>query len=175
MTWTPPELERAAQHARRFIAGLGTRDVTSAVDADVLGNALGDLPNHPVEPAAVIDELAEAAEPGLVASGGGRYFGYVTGGALPVATAADWLVSAWDQNAAFYPMSPAAAIIEEVTGRWIADLLGVPVTASFGFTTGTQSAHTVALAAARHAVLARVGWDVEAHGLVGSPSVTVLA
>lgn len=174
-TWSSPELERAAFHAGRFLADLGARDVTATLDADALRDALGDVPDHPMDPATVIDHLAEAAEPGLVASGGGRYFGYVTGGTLPVATAADWLVSAWDQNAAFHPMSPAAAIIEEVTGRWIGDLLGLPTTASFGFTTGTQSAHIVALAAARHAVLERVGWNVEDQGLAHSPALTVVA
>ena len=170
-----PELDRGALHAARFLAGLGARDVTTEVDADALGESLGSLPAHPMEPATVIDDLARALEPGLVASGGGRYFGYVTGGALPVATAADWLVSAWDQNAAFYPMSPAVAVVEDVTGRWIADLLGLPATASFGFTTGTQSAHIVALAAARHAVLGRASWDVERDGLAGGPPVTVVA
>ena len=171
---TAPELEHAAFHASRFLAGLGGRDVTSPVDADLLREALGTIPDHPLDPTMVIDDLVKAVEPGLVASGGGRYFGYVTGGTLPVATAADWLVSTWDQNAAFYPMSPAAAIVEEVAGRWVADLLGVPATASFGFTTGTQGAHVVALAAARHAVLERAGWDVETRGLAGSPPLTVI-
>jgi len=95
-----------------------------------------------------------AAEPGLVASAGPRYFGFVTGGALPAALAADWSVSAWDQCAAFHSLSPAAAI-EEVTAAWILDLLGLPATASVGFVTGGQGANTTCLAAARHAVLAR--------------------
>jgi len=119
--------------------------------------------------------LADAADAGLVASAGPRYFGFVTGGSLPVALAADWLVSSWDQNAALHVMSPAAAAIEQAAAGWILDLLGLPTTASVGFVTGAHTANVAALAAARHDVLRRAGWDVEADGLQGAPRVHVVA
>jgi len=122
----------------------------------------------------VVDALAAGAEPGLVATAGPRHFGFVIGGALPAALAADWLVSAWDQNAAFHSLSPAAAAIEEITSAWTLELLGLPETASVGFVTGGQGANTTCLAAARNAVLARAGWDVERDGLNGAPAVRVL-
>ncbi len=122
----------------------------------------------------VIDALAAGAEPGLVATAGPRHFGFVIGGALPAALAADWLVSAWDQNAAFHSLSPAAAAIEEITAAWALDLFGLPETAGVGFVTGGQGANTTCLAAARHAVLAEAGWDVEADGLIGAPPLRIL-
>ena len=123
------------------------------------------LPEHGEAPDVVIDALAAGAEPGLVATAGPRHFGFVIGGALPAALAADWLVSAWDQNAAFHSLSPAAAAIEEITAAWALDLFGLPETASVGFVTGGQGANTTCLAAARHAVLAKAGWNVEDDGL----------
>ena len=120
-------------------------------------------------------ELAAAAEPGLVASAGPRYFGFVTGGALPAALAADWLTSAWDQNAGLHSMSPAAAAAEQTVGRWVLELLGLPPSAGFGLVTGAQMANVSALAAARHGVLRAAGWDVEAQGLAGAPAVRVIA
>jgi glutamate/tyrosine decarboxylase-like PLP-dependent enzyme len=122
----------------------------------------------------VIDELARGADPGLAAIPGPRYFGFVMGGSLPVALAADWLTSAWDQNACLEVMSPAAAEVEEACERWVVDLLGLPAGASAGFVTGAQGANTTCLAAARHAVLRDAGWDVAAGGLAGAPSVDVL-
>jgi glutamate/tyrosine decarboxylase-like PLP-dependent enzyme len=110
-----------------------------------------------------------------VATGSPRYFGFVIGGALPAALGADWLASAWDQNAGLYAAGPPAAVVEEVAGRWVLDLLALPATASFGFVTGCQMAHVTALAAARNDVLARAGWDVERRGLTGAPRVRVLA
>ena len=109
-----------------------------------------------------------------MASAGPRHFGFVIGGSLPAALAADWLVSAWDQCAGFHSLSPAAAAIEEITGEWTLDLLGLPAGASVGFVTGGQGANTTGLAAARHAVLARAGWDVERDGLIGAPRVNVV-
>ena len=122
----------------------------------------------------MVARLATAVEPGLVASAGARYFGFVIGGALPAALAADWLTSAWDQNAGLYVCGPSAAIVEEVAGAWTAELLGLPAGASFGFVTGCQMAHVTALAAARHALLEAVGWDVNERGLFGAPTIRVL-
>jgi glutamate/tyrosine decarboxylase-like PLP-dependent enzyme len=129
----------------------------------------------PTSPGEVLDELVAAAEPGLVASAGPRYFGFVTGGSLPAATAADVLAAGWDQLAFNAVTSPAAAVAEEVAGGWLRELLGIPATASVGFVTGGQAANTVGLAAARHHVLAQAGWDVERDGLHAAPAVRVLA
>ena len=123
----------------------------------------------------VIEDLAHDVEPGLVASAGPRYFGFVIGGALPVAVAADWLTSAWDQNGAGYVASPALSVAEEVAAGWVRDLLGLPAGCSVGFVTGCQMAHFTCLAAARHAVLRDAGWDVEAEGLHGGPALRVIA
>jgi glutamate/tyrosine decarboxylase-like PLP-dependent enzyme len=104
----------------------------------------------------------------------GRFFGFVIGGALPAALAADWLVTAWDQNTGLFAPSPATSIIEEVAGRWMLDLLGLPPESSFGFVTGGQMANTTALAAARHHVLAAIGWNVETDGLFGCPPIRLV-
>jgi glutamate/tyrosine decarboxylase-like PLP-dependent enzyme len=122
----------------------------------------------------VIEELAAAADPGIVAEAGGRYFGFVIGGAVPASIAADWLATAWDQNAALYVGGPSASVVEEVAGRWLIELLGLPGHASFGFVTGAQMASFTALAAARHHVLRNAGWDVERDGLTGAPRVRVV-
>ena len=134
----------------------------------------GPLPELPSDPREVIAQLAAAAEPGLVASPGGRYFGFVIGGALPAAVAADWLTSAWDQNAGLFVCGPSAAVVEEVVGAWTAELLGLPDEVSFGLVTGCQMAHVTALAAARHSVFAHVGWDVNERGLIGAPAAHVV-
>ena len=163
-------LRAAAGHAEAFLATLDARPVAARVDAAAIRAVLGGpLPEHGEDAAAVIDSLVSGAEPGLVASAGPRHFGFVIGGAVPAALAADWLVSAWDQCAAFHSLSAAAAAIEEIASAWTLDLLGLPPTASVGFVTGGQGANTTGLAAARHAVLERVGWDVERDGLVGAP------
>jgi glutamate/tyrosine decarboxylase-like PLP-dependent enzyme len=132
------------------------------------------VPERGEDSTIVIDALVAGIDPGLVAGAGPRYFGFVTGGALPAGLAADWLVSAWDQCAAFHSLSPAAAAIEEVASAWILDLLGLPATASVGFVTGGQGANITCLAAARHAVLARAGWDVGKDGLIGAPPLRIL-
>jgi glutamate/tyrosine decarboxylase-like PLP-dependent enzyme len=132
------------------------------------------LPDGPIEPARVVEELIRAAEPGIVTTSGPRYFGFVTGGALPAAVAADWLAAAWDQPAALYVMSPAASVVEEVAGAWLCDLLGLPPSASVGFVTGCHMANFTALAAARLEMLRRVGWDLEADGFSGSPPLRVI-
>jgi glutamate/tyrosine decarboxylase-like PLP-dependent enzyme len=168
-------LAAAAQHARAFLNAVDERPVASMVDASRVRKALGGpVPEHGEDPAVVIEGLVAGADAGLVASAGPRHFGFVVGGAVPAALAADWLVSAWDQNAAFHSLSPAAAAIEEVASAWVLDLLGLPAVASVGFVTGGQAANTTCLAAARHAVLAEAGWDVENDGLICAPPVRIL-
>jgi glutamate/tyrosine decarboxylase-like PLP-dependent enzyme len=135
----------------------------------------GPLQDGPVDPATVVAELLAGAGPGVMASNGPRFFGFVTGASLPAATAADWLVSTCDQNSGPGASSPVAAAVEEVAGEWVIAVLGLPPDASFTFTTGAQMANVVGLAAARHAVLARAGWDVERDGLWGAPPIRVVA
>lgn len=132
------------------------------------------LPEQGITASEVIAEMAESAGPGVVGSAGPRYFGFVIGGSLPVATAADWLTSVWDQNAGLYATSPAAAVVEEAAAGWLVQLLGLPSTASVGFVTGCGMANFAGLAAARHHVLRRVGWDVELDGLNESPAINVI-
>jgi glutamate/tyrosine decarboxylase-like PLP-dependent enzyme len=169
-------LERAAALAIDWLDRVGERPVGPPADLAALRAALGGpLPDGPSEPAGVVDALARAADPGLVASAGPRYFGFVTGGALPAALAADWLTSAWDQNGWTCVASPAASVAEEVAAAWLVDLFGLPAGTSTGFTTGATMASFTALAAARHAVLRRAGHDVEEQGLAGAPPIAVLA
>src|SRR5262249_32212964 len=151
------------------------RPVFPSVTPDELREALGGpLPEHPVPAREVVEELAANADPGIVAMGSGRYFGFVIGGALPAALAADWLTSTWDQNAGLFVCGPSASVVEEVAASWILELLGLPADSSVGFVTGAQMATVVALAAARHQVLADAGWDVGRDGLHGAPPVRVL-
>ncbi len=165
-------LTRACEIARDYVASRRSRPVFPAVSHEDLRAALGGpLPDDPVEPTVVVEALARAADPGLVTTTGPRYFGFVTGGALPAAMAAEWLVAAWDQNAGLNVMSPAAALVEEVAAGWLLDLLGLPESASAGFVSGCGMANATALAAARHELLRRSGWDVEARGLHGSPRI----
>ena len=131
------------------------------------------LQEKPIDAAAVVDELARLAEPGLMAIPSGRFFGWVMGGTLPAAMAADWLVSAWDQNAALRYATPATSAAEETAGRWLLDLLGLPAGSDVGFTTGATGSNFVGLAAARQFVLQGVGWDVAADGLSGAPRINV--
>ncbi len=168
--------QRAAQHAADYRAGLDERPVVPSADAGSLRTAFGGpLPAGPTEPAQVLEQLVTAAEPGLMSSAGPRFFGFVIGGALPAATAADIVAAGWDQCAFNAVLSPAAAAAEEAAGDWLKDLLGVPAGASVGFVTGAQEANTVGLAAGRHHVLAEAGWDVERDGLLGAPAVRVVA
>jgi glutamate/tyrosine decarboxylase-like PLP-dependent enzyme len=167
-------LARARGHADAFLAGVAERHVGERASAEELRAALGvQLTDEGVDPERVIDELVAAAEPGLVASAGPRFFGFVNGGSLPVTVAAEALVAAWDQNGGLYASSPANVIVEEVAAGWVLELLGLPAGASVGFVTGGQMANFTCLAAARHAVLARAGWDVETDGLHGAPAVEV--
>ena len=168
-------LARTAEIAAAYLAALETRPVGRPVDVAELRAAMGGpLPDGPSEPLAVVELLAATADAGLVASAGPRYFGFVVGGGLPAALAADWLASTWDQNAGLYILSPAAAVAEEIAAGWLVDLLELPAGTSVGFVTGATMANFTALAAARHAVLAKVGWDVERQGLQGAPQVTVV-
>ncbi len=168
-------LARTAALASDYLDSLATRPVGRPVDLVALRAALGGpIPDGPTDPIEVVEGLASAAEPGLVGSAGPRYFGFVIGGALPAALGADWLTSAWDQNAGLYVISPAAAVAEEVAGAWLIELLDLPTGTSVGFVTGATMANFTALAAARHGVLAKAGWDVERLGLQGAPPVTVV-
>src|SRR5579859_4467384 len=154
-------LSRTAAYAIDYVAGLPSRPVAARATLEELRRAFDHpLPPGPTEPALIIDELIAGAESGVVATGSPRYFGFVIGGALPAAVAADWLTSTWDQNAGLYVGGPSASVVEEVAGRWLLELLGLPGTASFSLVTGCQMAHFTALAAARHHVMAKQGWDV---------------
>jgi glutamate/tyrosine decarboxylase-like PLP-dependent enzyme len=165
----------AASRAADFRGATDERPIIPAFDLAALRVALGPLRDGPTSADVVIEDLATIIEPALVASAGPRYFGFVIGGALDAATAADILTTGWDQNAFNAVTSPGAALIEDVAGAWLMDVLGLPSDASFGFVTGGQAANTVSLAAARHYVLANAGWDVERDGLNGSPRVRVVA
>jgi glutamate/tyrosine decarboxylase-like PLP-dependent enzyme len=168
--------ERTAAYAADFVESLPTRPVAAQAEVDELRAALGGpLPEGPSDPERVVSELAAAVDPGLVGMAGGRYFGFVIGGGVPAAVAADWLTSVWDQNAGLYVGGPAASVVEEVAGEWLRDLLGLPDGVSTGFVTGCQMAHVTALAAARWHVLTEAGWDVGRDGLTGAPRIRVLA
>jgi glutamate/tyrosine decarboxylase-like PLP-dependent enzyme len=172
---TERALETAAAHATQFLRGLPERAVAARAGAEELRTRLGGpLPEHPSDPAEVVAQLAKLADDGLVASAGPRYFGFVVGGSLPAALAADWLATAWDQNAGLFVLGPAAATVEDVAAGWLTELLGLPATATCGFVTGGLGANFGGLAAARNHVLARAGWDVERDGLVGAPPVEVV-
>ncbi|TFB52022.1 pyridoxal phosphate-dependent decarboxylase family protein [Cryobacterium tagatosivorans] len=167
-------LERAHAHALEWLASVPERPVGPLVDADELVSRLSaTLQDQPLDPADVIDELAAVAEPGLMAMPSGRFFGWVIGGTLPAAMAADWLVSAWDQNAAMRFATPATAALEETAAAWIIEILGLPQDADVGFTTGATMSNFVGLASGRQHLLRRAGWDLDAQGLFGAPRITV--
>jgi glutamate/tyrosine decarboxylase-like PLP-dependent enzyme len=170
-------LRATADRAADFLEGLdAARVAADEDDVDSLRRRLGGaLPDGPSEATAVLDELVAGAGPGVVRSQSPRYFGFVIGGSLPAALTADWLASAWDQNAGGYVVGPSAAVMAEVAGRWLLELLGLPAGASFAFVTGSQMAHVTCLAAARQHVLAARGWDAAEQGLAGAPPVRVLA
>lgn len=170
-----PLLEKALELTEAYRDSLDRRAPASTESAETVRRALGlPLGQVGIDPETVLDELYAAVEPGLVASAGPRWFGFVTGGSLPVAVAADWLTSAWDQNAGLVILSPAATAVEEVVKGWLCDILELPSEASVGLVTGGQMAHVTGIAAARHALLAGVGYDVERNGLWGAPQVNVL-
>jgi glutamate/tyrosine decarboxylase-like PLP-dependent enzyme len=168
-------LRRVLDEASSFLSGLGERPVAARTDVDQVAEALGGpLAEQGSDPLEVVEELIAGAEPGLVAMPSGRFFGWVIGGGLPAALGADWLTSAWDQNAGLLVSSPAAAGAERVATGWLLDLLDLPSGSAVGYVTGGMMANFTCLAAARHEVLRRVGWNVEADGLVGAPPVRVL-
>jgi glutamate/tyrosine decarboxylase-like PLP-dependent enzyme len=168
-------LTRTLSHARAYFDALPTRPVRASMPSAEIRTALGGpMPMSGRDPERLIDELARVGLTGTVATQGPRYFGFVVGGSLPVALAADWLVSTWDQNSAVHALSPVGAVVEDIAGGWMRSIAGVADSWTVGFTTGCQMANFTALAAARHHVLGTAGWDVEAHGLIGAPPVEVV-
>jgi glutamate/tyrosine decarboxylase-like PLP-dependent enzyme len=168
-------VRRATELGLEFLRSLETRHVGARESASQIRERLGGpLPESGTDAAAVVEQLVAAADPGIVASAGPRYFGFVIGGTLPAALAADVLTAAWSQNAALHALSPAAAAAEEVAGGWMLDLLDLPRDASVGLPTGAGLGNAIGIAAGRHALLAREGWDVEERGLYGAPEISVL-
>jgi glutamate/tyrosine decarboxylase-like PLP-dependent enzyme len=168
-------MRRAFELADEHLGTLRDRPVRAQATYEDLVAALDEpLPEQGEDEVAVLEHLVATAGPGVVANPGPRYFGFVTGGALPAALASDWLASAWDQNAFSRVSSPGAAAIEAVAERWVLDALGLPHTAAVGFATGATTSNFTCLAAARHALLAREGWDVEERGLNGAPPIRVI-
>jgi glutamate/tyrosine decarboxylase-like PLP-dependent enzyme len=169
-------LDIAFAEVRRYLASLNTRPVASRGTPDEIRSPLPtQLPEYGMAANDVVTAIARAAEPGLTGNASGRFFAWVKGGALPTAMATDIMCSAWDQNAVLASTSPAGAVLEELAGKFLLDALRLPADSSYAFVTGCQMAHLTSLAAARHAVFARKGWDVEEHGLVGAPAIRVLA
>jgi len=170
-----PVLAAAMSHALEHLAPEREHPVAATATLDELRERI-DLPlsDASTDAVVVLDELVDAVRGGIMDTSCGRFFGWVIGGALPAALAADWMTSAWDQNAGMYAVAPAAAVVEETAGRWLKELLNIPPQASFAFVTGCQMAHTTCLAAARHALLATRGWDVEREGLAGAPAIRIL-
>ena len=174
-TDTDRALDRAHHHASEWLGSLKDRPVAASADADAVADALGrHLPSGPMDAAEVVDLLAGACEPGLVAMPSGRFFGFVIGGSHPAALAADWLVSSWDQNAAMRQVTPAVSGVEEVAAAWLVDLLGLPGGSAVGFCTGATTANLTGITAGRDELLRRAGWDV-GRGLAGGPAGRVLA
>jgi glutamate/tyrosine decarboxylase-like PLP-dependent enzyme len=174
-TTTDAALARAAELARDWLRGVDDlRVAPTATVAELRERLGGPLPEQGEDPVATVEALAAGSAGGLIASTGPRFFGFVIGGGLPAALGADWLASAWDQNAALYVVGPAAAVAEEVAASWAAELFGLPAGVSAGFTTGATMASFTALAAGRHALLEATGWDVERRGLFGAPEVPVV-
>lgn len=170
-----PLLSDAAARATGYLDGLQTRAVRPLPEAVSALPVLNEpLPELASDPAATLRLLDEVGSPATMAMAGPRFFGFVIGGALPVALAANWLAGAWDQNAAYFPSTPSAAYLEQVALRWLLEVLQLPAECGGAFVTGATVANFCALAAARHAVLKRVGWNVEADGLFGAPAITIV-
>jgi glutamate/tyrosine decarboxylase-like PLP-dependent enzyme len=168
-------LTDASDRAVRYLDGLGSRSVAPAPAAVARLSLLDEpLPEKPTDPAGTLRVLDEAVSPATMAMAGPRFFGFVIGGCLPVTLAANWLAGAWDQNSALYRSTPGTSFIEQVALRWLLDVLRLPPEAGGAFVTGATVANLCALAAARHAVLERAGWNVEAQGLFGAPPITVV-
>jgi glutamate/tyrosine decarboxylase-like PLP-dependent enzyme len=168
-------LEAALENALAHLESLDRASVAATVDLATLRNRIGKaLPNEGVPPEQVVADLVKDVEGGILGSAGGRFFGWVIGGSVPAALAADWLTSAWDQNSGHHSCGPAAAVVEEVSGKWLKEILGLPAHASFALVTGCQMAHVTCLAAARHAILAKLGWDSEKQGLYGASPIRIV-
>ena len=168
-------LEHTTRLATKYLENIRDRHVGATATADELRAQLGgELKDTGEAGDVIVETLAHAAEHGTVATQGPRYFGFVVGGSVPAATAADWLVSAWDQNAGVYVLSPLVAVIEDITAEWLKSLAGLPNFWSTGFVTGCQGANLAGIAAARHHVLAAAGWDVGAQGLFGAPPIDIV-
>ena len=168
-------MEDAAHRAMRYLNSLAHRSVVpEPIDIAALAKLDGPLPRAPMEPKRVLALLDEIVGPATVAMAGPRYFGFVTGGSLPAALAANWLAAAWDQNAGFYASTPGVAHLESVVLRWLNELFGWGASTAGAFVTGATMANFTALAAARHHVLERAGWSVEANGMFGAPPVTII-
>jgi glutamate/tyrosine decarboxylase-like PLP-dependent enzyme len=169
-------LDAAARHALTYLTSLDDRPVAATAKLAEIRERLGKpLAVEGMDPQQVIEELARDAENGLHATSGGRFFAWVIGGTLPAALAADWLTAAWDQNAAMHTTGPAAAVVEEIVGAWLKEMFGLPAGSGFALVTGCQMAHVTCLAAARHALLERRGWDVDRRGLSGAPAIRIVA
>lgn len=169
-------LQTAFALAQSHLDNLETSSVATTTDLQTLRSLLAKpFRDASLPPEQVLSELAAAVAGGIVGSASGRFFGWVIGGSLPAALGADWLVSAWDQNAILSACSPAAAVVEEITGKWLKEILGLPGSASFAFVSGCQMAHVTCLASARHQLLATSGWDVEEQGLAAAPPIRILA
>ena len=168
-------LRKTSEIARAYNRYVGSHHVGATATSDELRAALGGpLPEQGMDPGEIIERLARDAEPGLSASSGPRFFGFVIGGSLPAALAADWLTTTWDQNCGIHVVSPAGAVVEEIVTPWLLELLGLPSTCGIGFVTGGQMANFTCLAAARGEVLRRAGWDVADDGLGDAPTVHVV-
>jgi len=169
-------LAATTERSVRYLKDIETRRVSPSNEA-IAGLARFDVPlqNEPIDPRTVLAQLDEIGSPATMAMAGPRFFGFVIGGSLPVALAANWFASAWDQNTGLFNSTPATAALEQVALKWLLDVLQLPRDCAGAFVTGTTVAHITALAAARHAVLKRAGWDVEANGLFGAPPITVIA
>ncbi|MUK67588.1 pyridoxal phosphate-dependent decarboxylase family protein [Aliivibrio fischeri] len=169
-------LERSFAHSVSYLESLDERPVAKEITSQDLRNLIGgELPLRTSAPEKVIDEMATVLDAGLIASGGPRFFGYAIGGTFPVSLAADWLVSAWDQNVPYYVSSPAMAVAEETAAEWMVELLGLTKGSAVGFTSGAQEAIYTSLITARNSLLAKADWDVATKGLYGSPRITVVA
>jgi len=169
-------LEHTLEYTFEYLDNLERTPVSAtATLAEIRERLARPLADDGMDATQVIDELVADVQGGIIGSGSGRFFGWVIGGSVPAALAADWLTSAWDQNAALYAVGPAEAVIEEICGKWLKELLGLPTTASFALVTGCQMAHITCLAAARNALLAKHGWDVERKGLIGAPQIRILS
>lgn len=168
-------LEHSLKHAVTYLESLNDRPVDMGATSQELRTAIGgNLPLLPTDPAQVIDEMVKNVDAGLMATGGARFFGYAIGGSFPASLAADWLVSAWDQNVPYYVASPAMAVVEETAAEWMVELLALTKGSAVGFTSGAQEAIYTGLITARNTLLERAGWDVATQGLFNAPRINVV-